>query len=108
MARLASGFWVGAYLQRLRLADLPVYVTARGDAESGAVLVKLATLDGRARLFHRVTTPEGRRWDILADGPEPEVDAAIARQRGFDPDLWVLEVESRDGRHLLEEDGLAD
>ena len=31
---------------------------------------------------------------------------AIARQRGFDPDLWVLEIESREGRHLLDEPGL--
>ncbi|WP_118137409.1 DUF1491 family protein [Oceanicella sp. SM1341] len=108
MARLASGFWVGAYLQRLRLADIPVYVTARGDEEAGAVLVKLCTLDGRARCFHRITTLEGRRWDVLAEGAEPEVDAAIARQRGFDPDIWVIEVESREGRHLLEQDGLAE
>jgi len=36
------------------------------------------------------------------------VDAAIARQRGFDPDLWVIEVEDRAGRHLLDEEGLRD
>jgi hypothetical protein len=42
----------------------------------------------------------------LAEGPEPDVDAAIARQRSFDPDLWVIEVEDRAGRHLLDEPGL--
>ncbi len=45
---------------------------------------------------------------MLADGGEAEVDAALARQRGFDPDLWVIEVEDRAGRHLLDEDGLSD
>ncbi len=46
-----------------------------------------------------------RTWVVLAEGPEPDVDAAIARQRGFDPDLWVIEVEDRDGRHLLDRAG---
>jgi hypothetical protein len=44
----------------------------------------------------------------LAEGEEAEVDAAIARQRGYDPDLWVVEVEDRQGRHLLDEPGLSD
>jgi hypothetical protein len=42
----------------------------------------------------------------LAQGTEQEVDGAIARQRGFDPDLWVIEVEDRAGRHLLDAPGL--
>ena len=37
----------------------------------------------------------------------PERVYAIARQRGFDPDLWIIEIESRDGRTLLDEPGLA-
>ena len=49
-----------------------------------------------------------RVWITLADGPEPEIDALLSRQRARDPDLWLLEVESRDGRTLLDEPGLAD
>lgn len=105
--RLTAGFWVAAYLSRLRLADIPAFVTAKGDATAGAVIVKLNTLDGRARAFHRSWTLEGARvWAVLAEGPEAEVDAALARQRGFDPDLWVIEVEDRAGRSLLDEPGL--
>ena len=39
--RLASGVWVSAYLTRLRLADIPAYVTAKGDPQAGAVVVLL-------------------------------------------------------------------
>ena len=109
-ARLTADFWVRAYLARLQAAHLPAYVTARGDPTAGAVLVKLATLDGRARLVQRSVDlmTGGRAWIVLAEGAEAEVDAAVARQRRTDPDLWVIEVESREGRTLLDEEGLAD
>ena len=110
MSRLTAEFWVHAYLARLRLQDIPAFVTAHGDNTAGAVLVKLNTLDGQARAFHRTFDPMtgARKWDTLADGPEQEVDGSIARQRSFDPDLWVIEVEDRAGRHLLDEPGLSD
>lgn len=109
MARLTARFWVDAYLTRLRLHDIPAFVVAHGDDTGGAVLVKLSTLDGSATVFHRSFDLQSgdRQWMELSSGPEPEVDAAIDRQRGFDPDLWVIEVEDRAGRHLLAEDGLA-
>ena len=109
MARLTARFWVDAYLARLRMFDIPAFVVAHGDDTGGAVLVKLATLDGNAVLFQRsFDLMSGERvWVELAKGPETDVDAAIGRQRGFDPDLWVIEVEDRAGRHLLDQEGLA-
>ncbi|SUZ32375.1 hypothetical protein ROE7235_02131 [Roseibaca ekhonensis] len=108
-ARLATGIWVSAYVRRLQLAGLPAYITAKGDDTAGAVLVKLALLDGTARAYLRRYDFErdARVWDVLCDGAETDVDAAISRQRSFDSDLWVIEVEDAKGRHLLEEDGLA-
>ncbi|QFT57820.1 hypothetical protein FIU94_03195 [Sulfitobacter sp. THAF37] len=109
MPRLTARFWVDAYLTRLRLHDIPAFVVAHGDDTGGAVLVKLSMLDGTAVLFQRsfdLMTGE-RRWVELAKGPETDVDATVTRQRGFDPDLWVIEVEDRQGRHLLDEEGLA-
>ncbi|MDW3117363.1 MAG: DUF1491 family protein [Roseovarius pacificus] len=110
MARLTAEFWVQAYLARLRLADIPAFVTAHGDDTAGAVLVKLNTLDGQARVFQRSfdLMSGARHWGVLTEGEERAVDEAIARQRGFDPDLWVIEVEDREGRHLLDQDGLSD
>ncbi|MEM6588047.1 MAG: DUF1491 family protein [Pseudomonadota bacterium] len=110
MTRLTSEFWVQAYLARLRMSGIPAFVTSHGDNTAGAILVKLNTLNGQARLFQRGydLLADKRSWDVLADGAEPDVDAAITRQRSFDPDLWVIEVEDRAGRHLLDEPGLSD
>jgi hypothetical protein len=108
--RLASGVWVSAYLTRLRLAEIPAYVTAKGDATAGAVVVKVALLDGTARAYERRSDlmTGARAWMLLAEGPEAEVDALLTRARGRDPDLWVIELEDRRGRTLLAEDGLSD
>ncbi|MGV8988223.1 MAG: DUF1491 family protein [Cypionkella sp.] len=109
-ARLASGIWVSAYLTRLRLADIPAYVTQKGDVTAGAVVVKVATLDGRARAFQRSfdLMADTRIWVTLAEGAEVEVDAILIREKSRDPDLWVIELEDRHGRTLLDEDGLAE
>ncbi|SFO82747.1 DUF1491 family protein [Tranquillimonas alkanivorans] len=110
MARLTADFWVRAYLARLRLAEIPAFVTSKGDATAGAVLVKLNTLDGRATAFQRSfdLMTGARNWVVLSEGDEAEVDASLARQRSFDPDLWIIEVEDREGRHLLDEPGLSE
>ena len=110
MARLTAEFWVKAYLARLRALGIPAFVTAHGDDHAGAVLVKLNTLDGSARAFVRRWdfATDARRWEVLAEGAEADVDATLARQRRTDPDLWVIEVEDKAGRHLLDEPGLSD
>ncbi len=110
MTRLTADVWVSAYLTRLRLADIPAFVTRKGDLTAGAVLVKVNTLDGRAAVYQRSfdLMTGARAWVVLSDGDEQDVDAALTRQKGFDPDLWVIEVEDKAGRHLLDEPGLAD
>ncbi len=110
MARLTADFWVRAYLARLRQAAIPAYIAARGDATAGAVVVKCATLDGKATALQRsfdLMSGE-RRWIVLSEGDETEVDALLRRQRARDPDLWIVEIEDRHGRTLLDEEGLAD
>jgi hypothetical protein len=106
--RLTSEIWIAAYLTRCRLADIPAFVVARGDHTAGAVLVKLNTLDGKATSFQRsfdLMSGE-RRWMVLSEGKESEVEQSVIRQREMDPDLWVIEIEDRQGRHLLDEPGL--
>jgi len=48
-----------------------------------------------------------RRWvRCLGTGAVASADASLylARQLEFDPDLWILEVEDRAGRHFLGDD----
>ena len=107
--RLTSDFWVSAYLNRLRLEGIPAFVTAKGDPTAGMVMVKLNTLDGQAVAYQRsFDLMSGERaWVMLCEGDQGLVDEAISKQLSFDPDLWVIEVEDKSGRHLLDQEGLS-
>lgn len=103
--RLAAEIWVQAHMRRLSVADIPAFVVARGDPVAGAILVKVNRLDGTARLFQRMSDMEGRmRWVEILSDEERAVDEAIERQRARDRDLWVIEIEDREGRHFLEDE----
>lgn len=106
--RLAASLWVAAYLARLAQANIPAYVLARGDDTAGSIAVKCAHLDGTAALWMREWDMDSdtRPWLAVERGLERDIDAAIARQRARDRDLWVVEIESRDGTTLLDQDGL--
>lgn len=106
--KLTADIWVSAYLTRLRLIEIPAFIVQRGDSTAGAVLIKLNTLDGRACCYQRSfdLMTGARKWMILSEGDEKAVDLSISKQKSFDPDLWVIEVEDKQGRHLLDEPGL--
>ena len=108
--RLATGVWVAAYLARLRAAGLAAYVVAKGDPTAGAVIVKLVRPGGQARAMARRFDFEtgARPWAVFAAGGEHEVDALLLRERGRDPDLWLIDVEDASGVGLLDSEGLAE
>lgn len=108
MTRLTARFWIDAYLTRLRGQDIPAFIVSHGDDTAGSILVKLNRLDGQATVYQRSYNlmDDTRTWAILEQGDEAEVDASITRQQGYDPDIWVIEVEDRQGRHLLDQPGL--
>jgi hypothetical protein len=106
--RVTSEFWVKAYMTRLRVMDIPAFLTSRGDATAGAVLVKINTLDGNAAAYQRSYDVDGNRiWVPLSEGTDAEVEEALSRQRQYDPDIWIIEVEDKQGRSLLDQDGLS-
>lgn len=106
--RLTSEFWTAAYIARLRQADIPAFIVAHGDDTAGMVMVKLNTLDGNAQLFHRMhdLLADTVSWEEMIAGTEAEVDEYLNGQRKMDPDIWIVEVEDRQGRHMLDSGGL--
>jgi len=97
-ARLKTGIWLRALIRRCDLAAIPVAVVARGDEDAGAVLLKFNGGQGCCSVLAQARGQNGELLWMRATGPIPvgeiEADAYIARQRGRDPDIWVLEIET--------------
>lgn len=106
--RLSTSFWAEALIRRASVGGAAAFVLQKGDAERGDVLVKLALLDRTARLYAPAMDMEGGRIfiDLAMQGigpDETEIDQYIARACERDRDLWVIEIEDREGRHFLTE-----
>ena len=83
-------------------------VTRRGDETAGSVLLKINRLGPGCMVLSPTTDfRDGTRMWLKGTGPdwidEEEADAYIERQIKNDPDLWVLEIEDREGRAFLDE-----
>jgi hypothetical protein len=110
--RLKSGIWVAAYLRRCQVEDADAVLRRRGAEEAGAIFIKVSRLDGTADLYGPApqshfdeARPSERAFAPalkVQPAPEAEVEAYLARQLRFDPDLWIVEVEDRAGRHFLD------
>ncbi len=111
--RLKSGIWVGAYLRRCEIEGAFAAVRRRGADEAGAIFIVVNRLDGTATLYGPApqsafdeAQPADRIFAAMLGGaapvPEVDVEARLAREMRFDPDIWIVEIEDRAGRHFLE------
>lgn len=108
--RLRADIWVSAYLRRCALEGAFAVLRRRGAAEAGAIFVKIDRLDGTAALFGPAPQSE------LKDGEDrmfaklhreewidtSEAERRLATEIRFDPDLWIVEAEDRQGRCFLD------
>jgi hypothetical protein len=111
--RLKSGIWVAAYIRRCHLEGAFAAVRRRGAEEAGAIFIKLNRLDGSADIYGPApqtafdeSHPADRAFSPglpVLPAPEADVEAYLARQVRFDPDIWIVEVEDREGRHFLDQ-----
>ena len=104
--RLKSGLWVQALIRRYDGQAIPATVVRRGDADAGAILVKVNRRERGCIVLNRVQDETGELVWRHATGATPvdeaAADAYVARQVGRDPDLWVIEIEDRGSEIVLD------
>ena len=106
-AQLKTEVLVQAGFRYCQQALLFAALRRRGDADAGALLVKVSRLDGTAAVFARTQSLEGELAWRRATGegwiPEEEAEARLTREIDFDPDVWIVEVEDPEGRNPFAE-----
>jgi hypothetical protein len=112
--RLRADIFVAALIRRAAGEGAFAVLRRRGAAEAGAIFVKIDCLDGRTALFGPAPQTElaesvERGVDRVFtrvhrdDWIEPEqAEGRLKRELDFDPDLWIVEIEDREGRAFLD------
>lgn len=101
--RLKARIWVQAQIRLCDRDAIPAVVARKGDPDAGAILIKLNRGAEGCQVLTQTRSPDGQLAWLRGTGdqpiPEAEADAYVVRQVGRDPDIWVIEIEDRDGRY---------
>ena len=108
MGRLPARLWIDALIRRASLAGASAFVLQHGDEERGDVLIKVVRLDGTAAAYAPSMNLEGERifLNLAVQGIGPDesaVDDYVRRAKARDSDLWIVEIEDKEGRTFLTE-----
>jgi GMP synthase (glutamine-hydrolysing) len=101
-ARLKTRIRVQAMIRSCQTEGIPAFVTRKGDEDAGIILIKQNLLDNGFIVLAPMRQPDGRLGWFRGTGEDPvseqQADGYIARQVDRDSDIWVIEIEDRDGR----------
>jgi hypothetical protein len=99
---LKTRLWLDGCLRQVALTGQSYYIAHRGDDASGTVGLKLTlpTRQGCRVLLQGRDDTGALTWLPALQGaivPEADADAYLARLADRDPDIWIVEIETRDG-----------
>jgi hypothetical protein len=108
--RLRTDIWVAALRRRAEAAGAYVSIARRGAEEAGTVYVLVNRGDGRCDLYGpapQSVFEEGgsldRLFSLLAGASsEEETRTRMDQELRFDPDLWLIDIQDREGRPFLD------
>ena len=105
--RLKAGLFVRALVRRAEVAGASAYVVRKGVEESGAIILKVSRLDGTSLVLSQAR--RGAEGELVWVKPlgdaasDEQASTWFEKQVKFDPDLWIVEIEDREGRTFVDE-----
>lgn len=99
--RVTTDLWVSALLRQVFGSGGFAAVIKRGAMEAGAVFILTRDRLGEVGLFgpapqtsYDSARPDDRHFLQLKNDESPELlEARLEREKRFDPDIWIVEIE---------------
>lgn len=104
--RLKAGIFVRALIRRAEVDGASAFIVRKGNEEAGAIILRIAKLDGTLLVLSQARMGDGALvWARPLGEAVPEAKASewCDRQVKYDPDLWLVEIEDRQGRAFVDE-----
>ena len=106
LPKLTAAIQIKAIIRRAEVAGAHAFLVRRGSEEAGALFLKLSRLDARFTVLNQARRGEGELvWTkpLGERSDEAAVSRYLEKQIRFDPDLWILEIEDREGRAFVDD-----
>jgi hypothetical protein len=108
--RLRTDFWVAALCRRVEQVGAYVAIARHGAAEAGTVFVVVDRCDGSFDLYGPAPQsvfddehPTDRMFSRLGEAlTEAAVQERMQQELRFDPDLWQVDIEDKQGRAFID------
>ena len=108
--RVTSGIWVSALLRRAQTAGAFATVVNKGAQEAGAIFICVNNMNGQMTLycpapqsFYETDSLTDREFECVLEAVTvKELDERLVREKSFDPDIWIVEIEDKDARSFIE------
>lgn len=99
--RLKSEIWIAALVRRVFSDGGYAAIEKRGADEAGAIFLRVRHRDGLQSILapapqsaFESDESQERLFEVRRNAvEEADVDALLARELSFDPDLWLVELE---------------
>ncbi len=104
--RLPTHLWIDAHLKRCSVMGISAVVVNSGQKMGGSVLLKIYQPEVGCRLMSQMRDLDGKlSWYCPHKEKyihETDADALIKKSISRDPDLWVIEIDTKDGKVPVE------
>ena len=104
--RLKAGIFVRALIRRAEVAGASAFVVKKGTEESGAVILTITNPGVSSFVLGQARRGDGELIWVRPLGEAPDarkVSDWLTKQQKFDPDIWIVEIEDREGRTFVDE-----